>query len=234
VLPDYQRRERGIGRRQLPKNIALLADGTGNSAAQLFKTNVWRLYQALDLADPPAPGEIRQIAYYHGGVGTSSFKPLALLGGVFGVGLKRHVLEVYMYLCRNYEPGDRIFTFGFSRGAFTIRVLTALVVAKGVLRCETEEELRRYAADALRAYRRRYKLPILGYKNKLAPTDENDERMKVGLVDRLRDLRGAAIAVWRRAFHFKQFEEVQREPVPQIEFVGVWDTVAAYGLRSTN
>src|ERR1041384_5468823 len=96
------------------KTIVLLADGTGNSAAKLFKTNVWRLYKALDLSDPLPAGRARQMAYYHDGVGTSTFKPLAILGGVFGVGLKRNVLHVYEFLCRNYEPGDRIFIYGFS------------------------------------------------------------------------------------------------------------------------
>src|SRR3954467_13632693 len=112
----------------MAKTIVLLADGTGNSAAKLFKTNVWRVYQALDLADPPAPGEPRQIAYYHNGVGTSVFKPLALLGGVFGVGLKRNVIDMYRFVCRNYEPDDRIFLFGFSRGAFTVRILASLLL----------------------------------------------------------------------------------------------------------
>ena len=56
----------------MPKAIVLFSDGTGNSAAALFKTNVWRLYQALDLS-PPEPGESRQIAYYDDGVGTSAF-----------------------------------------------------------------------------------------------------------------------------------------------------------------
>jgi uncharacterized protein (DUF2235 family) len=88
------------------KTIVLLADGTGNSAAKLFKTNVWRLYRALDQSDPPPTGERRQIAHYHDGVGTSTFKPLALLGGVFGIVLKRNVLELYAFLCRNYEPGQ--------------------------------------------------------------------------------------------------------------------------------
>ena len=53
----------------MSKNIVLLSDGTGNSSATILKTNVWRLYQALDLTDPE-----RQIAYYDDGVGTSSFK----------------------------------------------------------------------------------------------------------------------------------------------------------------
>ena len=63
----------------MAKNIVLLSDGTGNSAAKLFKTNVWRFYQALDLSRPE-----KQIAFYNDGVGTSSFKPLAILGGAFG------------------------------------------------------------------------------------------------------------------------------------------------------
>ena len=85
------------------------------------------------------------MAVYDDGVGTSSFKPMALLGGAFGFGLKRNVLGLYKFLCRNYrskqdyeklaqerqdqsvEPADdEIFLFGFSRGAFTVRVLTGL------------------------------------------------------------------------------------------------------------
>jgi uncharacterized protein (DUF2235 family) len=65
----------------MPKNIILLSDGTGNSSAKLFKTNVWRLFQALDLTDPG-----KQVAYYDNGIGTSSFKLFAVLGGVFAFG----------------------------------------------------------------------------------------------------------------------------------------------------
>src|SRR5262245_56441250 len=129
----------------MSKAIAVFADGTGNSAAKLFKTNVWRLYEALDTSDRAAHGEGRQVAYYHDGVGTSSFKPLAILGGAFGWGLKRNVLDLYMFLCRNYEPGDRIYAFGFSRGAFTIRVLAGLVVEQGLVASGGERELAIYA-----------------------------------------------------------------------------------------
>jgi uncharacterized protein (DUF2235 family) len=209
------------------KTIVLLADGTGNSAAKLFKTNVWRLYRALDQSDPPPAGERRQIAYYHDGVGTSTFKPLALLGGIFGIGLKRNVLEIYAFLCRNYEPGDRIYVYGFSRGAFTVRVLAGLVVTQGVLRCATEQDLKRYAADAYRNYRRRYKLPIFGYKDKTARADPTQ---RVGLVDLLRDLRDGVLKVWRWAWRSKQYGEIARLEDLNIDFIGVWDTVAAYGL----
>src|SRR3982074_1454432 len=81
----------------MSKNIVLLSDGTGNSSSKLFTTNVWRLYQALDLKNPET-----QIAYYDDGVGTSSFKPLAILGGVFGFGLHRNAIDIYSFCCRIY------------------------------------------------------------------------------------------------------------------------------------
>src|SRR5262245_36269341 len=84
-----------------PRNIVLLSDGTGNSSASLFKTNVWRLFQILDLRQPE-----RQIAFYDDGVGTSSFKLFAILGGIFGFGLKRNVIAIYSFCCRNYRPRD--------------------------------------------------------------------------------------------------------------------------------
>src|SRR5262245_17478680 len=113
----------------MAKNIVLLSDGTGNSSAKLFKTNVWRLYQALDLSDAT-----RQVAFYDDGVGTSSFKLFAFLGGMFGVGLKRNVIDIYSFLSRNYCEGDRIFALGFSRGSFTIRIVAGLVARQGVVR----------------------------------------------------------------------------------------------------
>ena len=114
------------------KNIVLLSDGTGNGAAKRHKTNVWRLYTALDLHDR------NQIAMYDDGVGSQNSTLFKALGGAFGYGLKRNVLELYKYLCRNYrseeqnktdnenpdDVADKIFMFGFSRGAFTVRGYT--------------------------------------------------------------------------------------------------------------
>src|SRR5262249_18379264 len=111
----------------MARNIVVLSDGTGNSAAKLSKTNVWRVYQALVLS------YANQVAYYDDGVGTSSFKQLAFVGVAFGWVLKRNILGRYTFLCRNYVQGDRIFAFGFSRGAFTILVLARFVLAKGLV-----------------------------------------------------------------------------------------------------
>jgi Uncharacterized conserved protein len=104
---------------------------------------------------------------------------MALLGGAFGFGLKRNVLGLYKFLCRSYKSKqdyaelakltpakadnldkpaeelkeDEIFLFGFSRGAFTVRILTGLVLSQGLVHFNSEKELNRKASAAYRAYR---------------------------------------------------------------------------------
>ena len=188
--------------------MVLLSDGTGNSAGKLQKTNVWRLYQALDLAsDADWP---TQIACYNDGVGTSSFRPLALLGGAFGWGLKRNVLHLYEFLCRNYQPGDRIYLFGFSRGAFTVRILASLILREGLVRCP-DRDFPRYARAAYRVYR----------------SQRFTRTTRLVLV--LRRLRDAVVRVYRRLLRQAPYAAIPRHRIEAIELVGVWDTVAAYG-----
>ena len=134
------------------RNLIVLSDGTGNSASKLSKTNVWRLYQAISLTDGS------QVAVFGDGVGTSSVKVLRVLGLALGVGVKRNVLNLYKFLCRNYNADDnaedRIWAFGFSRGAFTVRVLAGLIHPEGLVSFASEAELNRNALAAYRAYRR--------------------------------------------------------------------------------
>src|SRR5262245_52648181 len=107
------------------RELIALSDGTGNSASKPFKTNVWRLYQALKLGDGS------QVAVFGDGVGNSSISIFRILGLALGIGVKRNVLNLYKFLCHTYQEedlkagreADRIWMFGFSRGAFTIRVL---------------------------------------------------------------------------------------------------------------
>jgi uncharacterized protein (DUF2235 family) len=131
----------------MSKRIVLLSDGTGNAASKVWKSNVWRVFDSLDLRGSG------QVAFYDDGVGTSSFKPLAILGGVFGWGLKRNVLDIYKFLCANYQPGDKVYAFGFSRGAFTIRVVLGLALNQGLVTGVTDAEFYQNAKLAYRAYR---------------------------------------------------------------------------------
>src|SRR2546423_4437422 len=137
------------------KNIILLSDGTGNAAAKVWRTNVWRTFESIDLSRPEQPDRPEQVALYADGVGTSSFKPLAMLGGMFGYGLGNNVIECYKFVCRNYREGDQIYGFGFSRGAYTIRVASKLILTQGLVKYDNSEaDLHRYAVAAYRAFRR--------------------------------------------------------------------------------
>jgi uncharacterized protein (DUF2235 family) len=200
------------------RNIILFSDGTGNSSAKLFRTNVWRIYQAVDLTDPKDPTLPRQFAFYDNGVGTSSFKPLAALGGAVGVGLARNVRELYAFVCRTYQPGDKIYAFGFSRGAFTIRVLIGLMMHQGLVPYDgNEADLERHVASAYREYRKKYKTTG-------------------GLVGPLRALRDVFFNARDRLLGKRLYRDVKKIAAPEspapleIEFLGLWDTVDAYGL----
>lgn len=120
----------------VPKRLIVCCDGTWNTADQAISghpspTNVTKL--ALSLAPADAAGA-RQCVYYHPGVGTSRRERLS--GGAFGVGLSRNVLDGYRFLIDNYESGDLLYLFGFSRGAFTARSLAGLIRNSGILRRE--------------------------------------------------------------------------------------------------
>ena len=210
--PDPSQVPSAVAQTRGGKSIFLFADGTGNSSAKLFKTNVWRMYEAIDFG-LDSPGKYVQIGYYDNGVGTSNFKPLALLGGIFGIGLQDNVLRLYAFLCRNYQPGDRIYVFGFSRGAFTIRLLVGLVASQGILKPGDDAALSLQVRDAYRAFRRAF-VPHrwLG-------------RVLVAIGRAVRD----GLVKAKRAISRQHPDPETGRIDAEIEFVGVWDTVAAYG-----
>jgi len=77
--------------------------------------------------------EVQQVVYYQAGVGTSPSYLEKLSGGAFGEGLKENVRDAYLFLCVNWSKGDEIYLFGFSRGAYTARVLSNLICDFGLL-----------------------------------------------------------------------------------------------------
>jgi uncharacterized protein (DUF2235 family) len=179
------------------RKIILLSDGTGNSSAKVWRTNVWRTFEALDLSGDD------QVAFYDDGVGTSSFKPMAVLGGAFGLGLRRNVIALYKFACRNYRNADdELFGFGFSRGAFTIRIVMGMIDSQGLVQADSESELDSLAAAAYRAYRR----------------------------ERYANLKLEAPYQWIRNKFGPHYPPARVCRKVRIRFVGVWDTVAAYGM----
>ena len=115
----------------MAKRLVICCDGTWNLADQPSKTNVAKV--ALAVRRRSAVGTEQRV-YYHSGVGTNRRERLR--GAAFGVGLSRNVLDAYRFLIHTYEPGDTLYLFGFSRGAFTARSLAGLVHNCGILRPE--------------------------------------------------------------------------------------------------
>ena len=112
------------------KHIFIGIDGTWRAAFQdRFYTNVYRLNMSLSYRDKK---DNPQLFIYGAGVGAGAL-PLRLIGGAFGEGLDEVILGSYINLVSNYEPGDKIYLFGFSRGAFTARSVGGILSTLGLL-----------------------------------------------------------------------------------------------------
>src|SRR6195952_4430047 len=137
------------------KNIIILCDGTGNEISENI-SNVLKFYRCLRKTDKGEPP--RQLVFYDPGVGTLS-RPnpwhrlkqdfSAIMGLATGYGLDDKVLQSYLFLVRNYQEGDQIYLFGFSRGAYTVRVLAGLIHKVGLI----SPEQANLAGSGLTAYK---------------------------------------------------------------------------------
>jgi uncharacterized protein (DUF2235 family) len=130
---------------KMPKNIVICCDGTGNEFGQ-DKSNVIKLYKTLICNE-------QQIAYYHPGVGTMGARNALssigkwwtrIIGLAFGYGISDNIADAYQFLMRTFRPGDQVYIFGFSRGAYTARALCGLLHLVGLL-TEDNEALIPYA-----------------------------------------------------------------------------------------
>ena len=129
----------------MTKNIVICCDGTKNEFGQQ-NSNVVKLYKTLVCSES-------QIAYYHPGVGTmgarNALSPIGqwwtrTIGLAFGYGLSDNVADAYQFLMKTFRPGDDVYVFGFSRGAYTARALCGLLHLVGLL-TEGNEGLIPYA-----------------------------------------------------------------------------------------
>ena len=135
----------------MSRRLVVCCDGTWNSPDQPSgsdgaPTNVTKL--ALGVAGRDGEGTEQRV-HYQKGVGTRRFERLR--GGALGVGLSRNIKECYRFLVESYGPGDELYFFGFSRGAYTARSLAGLVRNSGILRPEHAARL----DDAYGLYRKR-------------------------------------------------------------------------------
>jgi uncharacterized protein (DUF2235 family) len=124
------------------KRLIVCCDGTWNRPDHIDRgvaapTNVAKI--ALALADEDTDGNPQPL-HYQAGVGTRRWE--RQLGGWFGLGLSRNIEECYRFLVDNYAPGDELYFFGFSRGAFTARSTVGLIRNSGILRPEHRHRVR--------------------------------------------------------------------------------------------
>jgi uncharacterized protein (DUF2235 family) len=119
---------------RMPKNIVVLCDGTGNQIERNL-SNVLKLFRMCYK-------DAGQRVYYGSGIGTISSSDAwararsnikSVFGLATGYGLDDEILGAYNFICRHFEPGDDIYLFGFSRGAYTARIVAGIIHLVGLL-----------------------------------------------------------------------------------------------------
>jgi len=188
----------------MPRKLVVCMDGTWNKPGQKeggvkTETNVLKLSEAL--AKVPD-----QIAGYFRGVGTDRAQKVT--GGAFGWGLFDQIKDGYRFLREQFQPGDQIYIFGFSRGAYSARSLAGMVLRCGVIKRDVKPEFPDLGADLL--------------------TTQQDGNLRMDVVDRV-------FALYKRAYDEKHRPEVERFKQQYchdtgVRFIGVWDTVGALGI----
>jgi uncharacterized protein (DUF2235 family) len=108
----------------MPKNIVIFSDGTGQEGGTRANTNIYKLFNMIE------DRTLKQISFYDRGLGTGWRK---LSGNVGGAGISKNITECYTFIFENFEAGDQIYLFGFSRGAATVRSLSSFIDYFGIM-----------------------------------------------------------------------------------------------------
>lgn len=130
------------------KRLILCCDGTWNSPVAAQVSNIEKLARSLRIG---VVDGVQQVVEYISGVGSRGYLVDRLLGGAFGYGFTRNVVDGYRFLAINYEPGDEIVVLGYSRGAYTARSVVGMISSVGLLTPKALIEDRLCQAEA--AYR---------------------------------------------------------------------------------
>ncbi len=202
----------------MKNRIAICCDGTWAGLDSRHPTNPLRLAKAILPADP-RDGTV-QITFHLDGVGTGRGTGRIarvtdrLLGGLFGSGLTETVAEAYRHLVFTYRPGDEIFLFGFSRGAFTARSLAGMIRNCGILARAHAERI----DDALALYRSQ--LP--------ADHPDGEQALDFRATYAPDVLTSDSERAWRE--RERPGQDWSRAVPLRLAYVGVWDTVGSLGV----
>ena len=198
------------------KRIIILCDGTWNHSDSRTPTNVVRLGQAIARVDPQG---VVQVPFYVQGVGTGrgvsrvSRSADTILGGALGWGLLANIEAAYRHLVFAYDPGDEIYIFGFSRGAYTARSLTGFIRSTGIVPRRNLHEI----PAAMRRYRQMDR----------ADTHPSSERSHAR-----RAYWSPEIATSRAEVAWRQTQNMPAPHLLEVDYLGVWDSVGALGVPS--
>ncbi|VEP18597.1 conserved hypothetical protein [Hyella patelloides LEGE 07179] len=133
------------------KRLIVCCDGTWQKLSSDYPTNVVKITQAIKLL---AEDKTQQIVFYDEGIGTRDRDKVdKIFGGVTGWGIDQNIQDAYRFLCLNYNEGDEIYLYGFSRGAYTVRSLAGLIYCSGLL----HRHKIRLAPKAYQLYRKQTK-----------------------------------------------------------------------------
>lgn len=190
----------------MSKKIIICSDGTWNTPLQtdrgrVVPSNVVRLARALADDD-------EQCIFYDAGVGTGRNWWSRVWGGVTGAGLEQNIYDGYQFIIDHYTPGDELFLFGFSRGAYTVRSLAGMIHNCGILRREPAAR------------------PTAPARHEQPPVAESSAARK--LMEKARRVFRSGNAADRQ-----KFKEKYAHPSTEIALVGVWDTVGHLGIPSS-
>ncbi len=195
------------------KRIAIFCDGTWNKLSSEFATNVQFAAQAVRASDDDG---VQQVTFYDEGVGTSNTilgYAETLLAGAFGFGLLDKIEAAYRFLAFNYEPGDQIYIFGFSRGAYTARSLTGLIRKCGIMP--------RTAVKSIKG--------TFDFYKRADVHPDSDDAMGFRLLYSSAIVMKESEREWR-AKNGATPEQIEGARLIDLRYVGVWDTVGALGV----
>jgi uncharacterized protein (DUF2235 family) len=216
------------------RRLIVCCDGTWQSSAtekENIPSNVTKLARLIKRIGQGKDGKMwHQVVYYDGGVGTGNLsKTEGIRQGGTGAGLAENIIEAYNFIVLNWQPGDEIFCFGFSRGAYTARAVAGLVTDIGVIQPNDMQ----YFPEVYRAYmsnskggRFRDSKPWTDFLDGVL-SPEGQRRTDAGeRFPGLYDFAGQA-QMWQSPPHA---ELAISEESRQIKVIGVWDTVGSLGV----